>query len=186
MPQLLQTRNLPIKELRERKLLPETKNEKELVDSLLRLFEIGTPQSYAAKVSTLAVHHRKAKAHESSCQWDRIASRRCRWHAVTRSRPSIQLFERFEGQVRLGPRTIGSVTAPSLSGGRRNAAFPLARRMQSAIGLDLDVLRCDPYDLVVLPHADRIPQLLMTPQCLANAASERLLDQLHVFKSLAQ
>jgi HTH-type transcriptional regulator / antitoxin HigA len=56
----------PIKELRGRNWLPDTKNEQELVDSLLRLFEIGAPQSYAAKVSTLAVHHRKAKAHESS------------------------------------------------------------------------------------------------------------------------
>jgi HTH-type transcriptional regulator/antitoxin HigA len=56
----------PIKELRERKWLPNTKNEQELVDSLLRLFEIGTPQSYAAKVTALAVHHRRSTAHESS------------------------------------------------------------------------------------------------------------------------
>lgn len=56
----------PIKELRVRKWLPDTAVEKELTDSLLRLFEIGTPQAYAAKVSALAVHHRRSKAHESS------------------------------------------------------------------------------------------------------------------------
>jgi HTH-type transcriptional regulator / antitoxin HigA len=56
----------PIRELRERHWLPDTKNDKELLDSLLHLFQIGTPQAYPAKVRALAVHHRRSKAYESS------------------------------------------------------------------------------------------------------------------------
>jgi HTH-type transcriptional regulator/antitoxin HigA len=56
----------PLSELRKRSCLPDTKNEGALVDALLRLFEIGTPQAYPAKLSALAVHHRRAQAHDSS------------------------------------------------------------------------------------------------------------------------
>jgi HTH-type transcriptional regulator/antitoxin HigA len=56
----------PLKELRERGYLPNTKDANALVDALLSLFEIGTPQAYAAKVGALAVHHRQSKAHQSS------------------------------------------------------------------------------------------------------------------------
>jgi HTH-type transcriptional regulator/antitoxin HigA len=56
----------PVNELRKRSCLPDTRDGGALADALLHLFEIGTPQAYAAKVSALAVHHRRAKAHESS------------------------------------------------------------------------------------------------------------------------
>jgi HTH-type transcriptional regulator / antitoxin HigA len=56
----------PIQELRERSWLPQTKNEKELLDSLLHLFQIGTPEAYPARVRALAVHHRRSRAYESS------------------------------------------------------------------------------------------------------------------------
>jgi hypothetical protein len=48
------------------------------------------------------------------------------------------------------------------------------------IGLDIDVLRRDPSHLIVSPKADRISQHLVPPQCLANTAPQRLLDQLAV------
>lgn len=55
----------PINELRARKCLPDSSDERETTDSLLRLFEIGTPEAYEAKVRSLAVHHRRSKAHDS-------------------------------------------------------------------------------------------------------------------------
>jgi HTH-type transcriptional regulator / antitoxin HigA len=56
----------PIKELRHRSCLPDTRDEGELRDELLRLFGIGTPNAYEAKVASLAVHHRQARRSESS------------------------------------------------------------------------------------------------------------------------
>ncbi len=56
----------PLKELRNRGYLPNTKDTDAQIESLLSLFEIGLPQAYAAKVGALAVHHRQSKAHESS------------------------------------------------------------------------------------------------------------------------
>jgi HTH-type transcriptional regulator / antitoxin HigA len=56
----------PLKELRDRGYLADTKDINAQVEALLSLFEIGLPQAYAAKVSALAVHHRQSKAHESS------------------------------------------------------------------------------------------------------------------------
>ncbi|MDI3470718.1 MAG: hypothetical protein OJF62_002781 [Pseudolabrys sp.] len=57
---------LPIKELKKRKYLPESTDDQELVDRLLHLFSIGTPEAYAAKIQALAVHHRRSLAYESS------------------------------------------------------------------------------------------------------------------------
>jgi HTH-type transcriptional regulator/antitoxin HigA len=56
----------PIRELTARKYLPDTDDEKVLTDSLLRMFHIGTPQGYDAKVRSLAVHHRKSNAYLTS------------------------------------------------------------------------------------------------------------------------
>ena len=56
----------PIGELLARKCIPDTTNEQDLVDALLRLIGIGTPQAYAAKLGAMAVHHRRSRAHESS------------------------------------------------------------------------------------------------------------------------
>jgi HTH-type transcriptional regulator/antitoxin HigA len=56
----------PIKELRDRGCLPDTKDTRAQLDAVLGFFEIGTPQAYEVKVRTLAVHHRQAKTHQSS------------------------------------------------------------------------------------------------------------------------
>jgi HTH-type transcriptional regulator/antitoxin HigA len=56
----------PIAELRERKVLPETKDERTLAETLLRLFAIGTAEAYPSKVKALAVHHRRSAAYRSS------------------------------------------------------------------------------------------------------------------------
>jgi HTH-type transcriptional regulator/antitoxin HigA len=55
--------HFPVKELKERGCLPDTKNEGVLLDALLRLFGAGTSAAYEAKVRALAVHHRQSKAH---------------------------------------------------------------------------------------------------------------------------
>lgn len=57
---------LPIKELKQRKYLTDVQNEQELIDQLLHLFRIGTPEAYPAKIQALAVHHRRSKAFQSS------------------------------------------------------------------------------------------------------------------------
>jgi HTH-type transcriptional regulator/antitoxin HigA len=56
----------PIAELKQRNWLTQTNNEKELVDSLLHLFQIGTPEAYSAKVRAFAAHHRRSKRHATS------------------------------------------------------------------------------------------------------------------------
>jgi len=55
----------PVKELKLRGYLPQTRNEGELIDSLLALFGVGTPAAYEAKIKALAVQHRRSKAHLS-------------------------------------------------------------------------------------------------------------------------
>jgi HTH-type transcriptional regulator/antitoxin HigA len=55
----------PLKELKSRGYLPDTKDEGILVDFLLRLFGVGTPVAYQARVDGLAVQHRQSKAHRS-------------------------------------------------------------------------------------------------------------------------
>jgi HTH-type transcriptional regulator/antitoxin HigA len=56
----------PLRELRDRGYVPNTKDTDAQIEALLSLFEIGMPEAYAAKVNTLAVHHRQSTAHESS------------------------------------------------------------------------------------------------------------------------
>jgi HTH-type transcriptional regulator / antitoxin HigA len=56
----------PVKELRDRGYVPNAKDAGAQIEALLRLFGIGSPPAYAAKVSALAVHHRQSRAHESS------------------------------------------------------------------------------------------------------------------------
>ena len=55
----------PVKELKSRGCLPDTRDEGVLVDALLRLFGVGTPAAYKARVERLAVQHRQSKAHAS-------------------------------------------------------------------------------------------------------------------------
>jgi HTH-type transcriptional regulator/antitoxin HigA len=52
----------PIKELKRMGHLPTANEPSVMVDHLLRLLSIGSPESYSARVAALAVHHRKAKA----------------------------------------------------------------------------------------------------------------------------
>ena len=52
----------PVKELKSRGCLPNTRDEGVLVDALLRLLGIGTPTAYQARVHGLAVQHRQSKA----------------------------------------------------------------------------------------------------------------------------
>jgi len=72
----------PIKELRDRGCLPDTKDTSAQLNALLSFFEIGTKGAYAAKVRTLAVHHRQAKTHEKSehhvFTWLTLGERRAR------------------------------------------------------------------------------------------------------------
>ena len=56
----------PLNELHSQQWLPDTNDELALVDALLHLFQIGTPQAYEAKVDALAVRHRRSKRFESS------------------------------------------------------------------------------------------------------------------------
>jgi len=56
----------PVKELRDRGVLPNTKDTCTLIEALLSFFEIGLPEAYHAKVDALAVRHRQSAAHENS------------------------------------------------------------------------------------------------------------------------
>jgi HTH-type transcriptional regulator/antitoxin HigA len=61
-------RQFPLGELRKLGRLPNTKDEGALLGSLLDLLRIGTPDAYDARLSALAVHHRKARRGNTSPQ----------------------------------------------------------------------------------------------------------------------
>ncbi|MEQ9247358.1 MAG: HigA family addiction module antitoxin [Nitratireductor sp.] len=54
--------DFPVKELKVRGVLPNTKDKSVLLDSLLHFFSIGTPEALSARMANLAVHHRQSKA----------------------------------------------------------------------------------------------------------------------------
>ncbi|MCS0494341.1 HigA family addiction module antitoxin [Ancylobacter sp. MQZ15Z-1] len=59
-------KRFPIRELKERKLLPATTDSSVLLDEVLKLFGIGRISAYEAKVGALAVHHRQSRAYATS------------------------------------------------------------------------------------------------------------------------
>jgi HTH-type transcriptional regulator/antitoxin HigA len=59
-------RHFPVRELKARKVLPDTKDVGELADALMHFLKIGARSAFAARVTTLAVHHRQSKRVESS------------------------------------------------------------------------------------------------------------------------
>ncbi len=55
----------PIKELKARKVLPDASDDGVLLNALLKLFGIGAPSAYQAKLGSLAVQHRQSNARTS-------------------------------------------------------------------------------------------------------------------------
>lgn len=56
----------PVNDLKARGRLPDTKDEGLLMGGLLAFVGIGSPDSFDARLNSLAVHHRQSKAYESS------------------------------------------------------------------------------------------------------------------------
>jgi HTH-type transcriptional regulator / antitoxin HigA len=117
----------PINELRKRSCLPDTTDEGTLADALLHLFAIGTPQAYTAKVSALAVHHRRAKAHESSehhvFTWLMLGERKARQMIVPAF--SAQKFEEAVREIRNLTTAGPGVFEPRMKELCRNAGVAL-------------------------------------------------------------
>lgn len=58
--------NFPVKELRDRGVLPATSDTGLLLNSLLDFFGVGSPHAFDARLANLAVHHRQSKAFETN------------------------------------------------------------------------------------------------------------------------
>jgi HTH-type transcriptional regulator / antitoxin HigA len=117
----------PIKELRERGVVPDTKDTGALMEALLSFFEIGLPQTYAAKVGALAVHHRQSKAHESSnhhvFSWLMLGE----WRARAMNLPPFDAgkFQEAIRQIRLLTTEQPSVFLPRMKQLCHNAGVAL-------------------------------------------------------------
>jgi HTH-type transcriptional regulator/antitoxin HigA len=59
-------KKFPVRELQRFGRLPDVKDTNALLDGLLDLLGIGAPEAFEARVSTLAVHHRRARRGETS------------------------------------------------------------------------------------------------------------------------
>lgn len=59
-------KQFPLKELIARGALTSTKHQTDLINELLALFGVGSPEGYLAKTRSLAVHHRQSAASKSS------------------------------------------------------------------------------------------------------------------------
>ena len=72
----------PIKELKARGALPDTRDEVRLADSLMVLLGIGAPEAYEAKIGSLAVQHRQSKSKTASSHhvftWLMLGERKAR------------------------------------------------------------------------------------------------------------
>lgn len=58
--------DFPIKELKTRGVLPDTREQSALLEGLLSFLGIGTPNAYKARMANLAVHHRQSKAFDTN------------------------------------------------------------------------------------------------------------------------
>lgn len=72
----------PVKDLKALKLLPDTRDENVLLNSLLAILGIGEPAAYPAKRRGLAVQHRQSRSFASAddhvCTWLLLGERRAR------------------------------------------------------------------------------------------------------------
>lgn len=58
----------PVSELRARDALPDTRQAGPLVEGLLTLFGIGSPDAFSAKMAAVGAHHRQSRAYRSSSE----------------------------------------------------------------------------------------------------------------------
>ena len=76
----------PVKELKKRGELPDTNNESVLLNEILALLGIGSPEAYDAKIGSLAVQHRRSAAHSFSAHhintWLLLGERKARCQAL--------------------------------------------------------------------------------------------------------
>jgi hypothetical protein len=90
-----------------------------------------------------------------------------------------------------GKRMLATNRPGKRSGGVIRASAPEIQNRNSETNSfwfiwNLDVVRDDPYDSAVTPHAYRISCLLMLYEGLANGARQRPLDEINVLDTLDQ
>lgn len=59
-------KKFPIRDLKARGVLPDTSDKARVYDALLHFLNIGSMDSFDARMTSLAVHHRQSKAHPAS------------------------------------------------------------------------------------------------------------------------
>ncbi|MGE3474511.1 MAG: HigA family addiction module antitoxin [Rhodospirillaceae bacterium] len=74
--------NFPLRELTARGVIPTSRDDKEIFESLLAFLGVGSPDAFDAKFASLAVHHRQAKSSTTSnysiFAWLKIGEMRAR------------------------------------------------------------------------------------------------------------